>query len=59
MLTDKFFAIAEIGHETTLWLLILLSILSVAFILERFISLKQEKKKFTENERTAYRYFKK
>lgn len=44
MLTDKFFAIAEIGHEATLWLLILLSILSVAFILERFISLKQEKK---------------
>ncbi len=41
MLTDKFFVIAEIGHETTLWLLISLSVLSIAFILERFIYLRR------------------
>ncbi|MCB0420837.1 MAG: MotA/TolQ/ExbB proton channel family protein [Bdellovibrionales bacterium] len=40
MLTDKFFAIAQLGHEVTLWLLIVLSVLSVAFILERFVSLR-------------------
>lgn len=39
MLTDKFFVIAQAGHEITLWLLILLSILSIAFILERFVFL--------------------
>ncbi len=43
MLTDKFFLIAEAGHETTLWLLVLLSILSVAFIIERFINLRNMK----------------
>lgn len=41
MLTDKFFMIAEAGHEATLWLLILLSILSIAFILERFFSIRK------------------
>lgn len=40
MLTDKFFIIAEIGHEATLWLLIALSVLSIAFILERFLALR-------------------
>ena len=40
MLTEKFFAIAQIGHEFTLWVLVILSILSVAFILERYFSLK-------------------
>lgn len=39
MLTDKFFVIAQAGHEVTLWLLILLSIMSIAFILERFVFL--------------------
>ena len=39
MLTDKFFVIAQAGHEITLWLLILLSIMSIAFILERFVFL--------------------
>lgn len=50
MLTDKFFIIAEYGHDITLWLLILLSIFSLAFILERFITLgkvKAESKKIS------------
>lgn len=38
-MTENFFAIAQIGHEVTLWLLIALSILSIAFILERFFTL--------------------
>lgn len=41
MLTEKFFLIAETGHEATLWLLIILSILSIAFILERLISIRR------------------
>ncbi|MCB0383968.1 MAG: MotA/TolQ/ExbB proton channel family protein [Bdellovibrionales bacterium] len=41
MLTDKFFLIAEAGHEATLWILIILSILSIAFILERFLSIRR------------------
>jgi biopolymer transport protein TolQ len=40
MLANKFFAIAQVGHEATLWLLVLLSVLSVAFILERFFVLR-------------------
>ncbi len=40
MLTDKFFVIAELGHDVTLWILILLSIFSVAFILERWLTLR-------------------
>ncbi|OFZ10857.1 MAG: tolQ protein [Bdellovibrionales bacterium RBG_16_40_8] len=47
MLTEKFFVIAQIGHETTLWVLVLLSILSVAFIIERFVALSQIQKKST------------
>ena len=38
-MTDKFFAIAQVAHEVTLWLLIVLSVLSLAFILERFFTL--------------------
>jgi len=38
---ENFFAIAMVAHEVTLWLLILLSILSVAFILERFFTLSK------------------
>lgn len=41
MLTDKFFAIAELGHEATLWLLIVLSVFSIAFILERYFTLRR------------------
>jgi biopolymer transport protein TolQ len=40
-MTDKFFAIAQFGHEITLWLLMALSIFSLAFILERFFSLSK------------------
>ncbi len=38
-MTDKFFAIAQIAHEVTLWVLVALSILSLAFILERLFTL--------------------
>lgn len=41
MLTDKFFAIAELGHEATLWLLIVLSVFSIAFIFERYFTLRR------------------
>jgi biopolymer transport protein TolQ len=41
MLTEKFFTIAEVGHEVTLWLLILLSVFSIAFILERYFTLRK------------------
>jgi len=40
-MTDKFFAIAQLGHELTLWLLIALSIFSIAFIFERFFVLSR------------------
>lgn len=43
-MTENFFAIAMVGHEVTLWLLVLLSILSIAFILERFFSLGKVRK---------------
>src|SRR5258708_4612589 len=33
-MTDNFFAIAQVAHTVTLWLLVLLSVLSLAFILE-------------------------
>jgi biopolymer transport protein ExbB len=45
MLTEKFFAVAQLGHEFTLWLLIVLSVISVAFILERWVILKSVRKK--------------
>lgn len=38
-MTENFFAIAQITHEITLWVLIVLSILSIAFILERTFTL--------------------
>ena len=38
-ITENFFAIAQVAHEATLWILILLSVMSVAFILERFFTL--------------------
>ena len=45
MLTEKFFAIAQLGHEVTLFILIILSILSIAFILERYFTLSSVEKK--------------
>jgi biopolymer transport protein TolQ len=41
MLTEKFFTIAKVGHEATLWLLIALSVFSIAFILERYFTLRK------------------
>src|SRR5262249_23522262 len=43
-MTENFFAIAQVGHEVTLWLLVILSILSIAFILERFFTLGRVRK---------------
>lgn len=40
-MTENFFAIAKVAHEVTLWLLVILSILSIAFILERFFTLSR------------------
>lgn len=49
-MTENFFAIAQVGHEVTLWLLVVLSILSIAFILERFFTLGRVRK---ESQRIA------
>lgn len=38
---ENFFAIAPAMHSATLWLLIALSVLSIAFILERFFTLSR------------------
>lgn len=43
MLTDQFFVIAEAGHEITLWILIVLSIISIGIIFERYWTLKSER----------------
>ena len=40
MFTEQFYNIAHLGHEITLWILVLLSIFSVAFIFERFFTLR-------------------
>ena len=58
MLTDKFFVIAELGHDATLWLLLLLSVMSIASIFERFMSLrplKSRSKKIAELMQDAIR----
>jgi biopolymer transport protein TolQ len=39
MLTEKFFVLAQYGHEATLFILIALSIFSLGFIIERFVAL--------------------
>ncbi len=41
MLTDKIFAIAQIADQVILWLLLVLSIASIGFILERFFALNK------------------
>ncbi|MCH2533523.1 MAG: MotA/TolQ/ExbB proton channel family protein [Bdellovibrionales bacterium] len=43
MLTDQFFVIAEAGHEITLWILIVLSVISIGIIFERYWTLKTER----------------
>lgn len=40
-LTELFFNFSQMGHEVTLWILVLLSLLSVAFIIERFVKLSK------------------
>lgn len=40
MLTEKLFMIAQGGAEIILWFLLILSVLSIAMILERFITLR-------------------
>jgi biopolymer transport protein TolQ len=45
MLTEKFFVIAQMGHEVTLWILIILSVFSIAFIIERIVALGAVQKK--------------
>lgn len=50
-MTENFFSIAQVGHTVTLWVLIVLSILSIAFILERFFTLgrvKRDSQKISE-----------
>jgi len=42
-MTDNFFAMAQVAHIVTLYLLIFLSVLSLAFILERFFTLTKIK----------------
>ncbi len=41
MLTEQFFAYSSIAHEVILWFLILLSVLSIAVMMERFFFLKK------------------
>lgn len=38
-MSENFLAIAQIVHDMTLWILVILSVLSLAFILERFFTL--------------------
>lgn len=45
MLSEQLFALARYGHDLTLWILIIMSVVSVAFILERFITLKAIREK--------------
>ncbi len=44
MFTHQFFIISKLGHELTLWILFILSVISVAILLERFFFLRQWKK---------------
>ncbi|MCB9027215.1 MAG: MotA/TolQ/ExbB proton channel family protein [Bdellovibrionaceae bacterium] len=45
MFTEQFYSISHAGHEVTLWILIVLSIFSVAFIFERLFTLGKVKSK--------------
>ena len=44
MFTNQFFIISSLGHEIILWVLFILSILSIGILLERFFFLRQWKK---------------
>lgn len=41
MLTERIFAIAQVADQAVLWILLMLSVLSVGMILERFFSLRK------------------
>lgn len=41
MLTDKIFAFAQLADQVVLWILIVLSVLSIGMILERFFALRK------------------
>lgn len=47
MLTDRIFAVAQIADQVVLWILIILSILSIGMILERFFTLRRVSKNST------------
>ncbi len=44
MLTERLYIIADLGHDITLWILIGLSVFSIAFMLERWLVLRSVKK---------------
>ena len=44
MMTDSFFIVSSLGHEITLWLLLILSIISLAVALEKWVLLSGWKK---------------
>lgn len=48
MLTDRIFAVAQIADQVVLWILIILSILSIGMILERFFALRRISKNSTQ-----------
>lgn len=48
MLVDQFFILSQGGAEALLWLLLLISVLSVGMIIERFISLRKIHQKNVE-----------
>lgn len=43
MLTEKIFSVAQNGAESILWLLVILSIISVSIIIERYFTLRSNK----------------
>lgn len=43
MFASNLFAVAEFGHEITLWLLLGLSVVSISFILERWLTFREIK----------------
>lgn len=45
MLIQKFFTVAQAGAEAILWLLVILSIFSIATIIERYLTLRQIRNK--------------
>ena len=44
MFTQQFFIVSQLGHEITLWVLFILSVISIAILLERFFFLRHWKK---------------